>query len=803
MGILWQDIKYGVRMLLRQPVFTVVAVLTLAMGIGANSAIFSVINAVLLRPLALHEPERIIKIWESKPEGFTGTASVPNLVDWREQNDVFTNIAAYQFANFSLQGQDYPERVRGLTATPDLFDVLGVAPQIGRTFTSEEDQAGSHRVVVLSHRLWQRNFGGDREIVGREVMLNGESYTVVGVMPASFIFPGQTTELWVPLVFTETQRASRGTHAFFAIGRLKPGVTFEQAQEQMIAIASRIEQQYPNEQALRSVLLIPLQEETVRFIRPALFVLLGAVGLVLLIACTNVANLQLARASARRREIAIRTALGAGRGRLARQFLTESVMLSLAGGAVGLLLALWGGSALVSMASGFLPRASEIGLDGRVLVFTFIMSLLTGVVFGLAPAFYCSKTDVQKALKEGGSAGEGPQRNWIRSILVVGEVAAALVLLIGAGLLIKSFARLQQVDSGLRPENVLTLSIALPQAKYPTQQTTVGFYNQLLERVSGLPGVESAGIINFLPMQQWGFNGDITIEGQGPYPPGQSPLAEYRAASPDYFRALGISLIAGRLFDERDQENSQKVIIINQELVRRYMLGEDPIGRRIRAFGSDWRTIVGVVRDVKQSGLMRNVMPEIFLPYTQVPSASTMRGMSLAARTATDPLQLADAIRAEVLAIDPAQPVYNVQPMEAVIANSISDRRLNMVLLSIFAGLALLLAIVGVFGVMSYTVTQSTREIGIRMALGAKTTDVLRLVVGQGLMLTGVGVVIGAGAAVALTRLMASLLFGVGATDFMTYAAAIVALVIVAAIACYLPARRATKVDPMIALRYE
>lgn len=800
MGVLWQDIKYGARMLLRQPVFTVVAVLTLAMGIGANSAIFSVINAVLLRPLAFHEPDRIIKIWESKPEGFTGTASVPNLVDWREQNDVFTHIAAYQFANFSLQGQDHPERVRGLSVTPDLFDVLGVPPQIGRTFSPEEEQAGSHRVVVLSHRLWQRNFGGDRNIVGREVMLGGESYTIVGVMPASFIFPGQTTELWVPLVFTESQKASRGNHAFFAIGRLKPGVTFEQAQEQMIAIASRIEQQYPNEQALRSVLLIPLQEETVRFIRPALFVLLGAVGFVLLIACTNVANLQLARASARRREIAIRTALGAGRGRLARQFLTESIMLSLAGGAVGLLLALWGGNALVSMASGFLPRASEIGLDGRVLVFTFIVSLLTGVVFGLAPAFYCSKTDVQKALKEGGSAGEGPQRNWIRSILVVGEVAAALVLLIGAGLLIKSFAQLLDEDPGFNPQNVLTMRLTLPAERYSEDAQVAAFYEQLLQKVAATPGVETAGLISVLPLEPRSFTFSFTIDGQTPPADGDDWYANLRWTSPDYFKVMGISLVSGRFFTDRDRISTPGAAIINQAFARRFFGDQDPVGKWLRIpFGNGFRAeIVGVVTDTRQR-LNLDPGPDLYISSLQTPT----RAITLVARTGPDPASLAQAIRDQVMAIDPDRPVSSIRTMEQVVSSSVAVRRFYMLLLAVFAGLALALATVGIYGVMSYTVAQSTREIGIRMALGAQVADVLKLIVGQAMVLAFIGVCAGAAGALALTRLMTSLLYGVTPTDPATFVSVSVLLIAVAALACYVPARRATKVDPMIAIRYE
>jgi putative ABC transport system permease protein len=799
MVTLWQDLRYGARLLLKHPTFTLVAVLTLSLGIGANSSIFTVVNAVLLRPLPFAEPERLVSIWETTAKFDRGSVSVPNLRDWREQNDVFTGIAAFQYGNISLQEGDHPERLAGVTASANFFDLLGVRPQLGRTFLEGEDQPGQHRVVVLSDGLWRRNFGADPGVVGQSVVLGGENFTVIGVMSPGFQYPSRLTELWVPLVFTEEEQKSRGTHNYLVIARLKPGVELAQAQEQMSLIARRLEQQYPEDQAKRNVKLFTLQEEIVQYIRPALMVLLGAVGFVLLISCTNVANLLLARAAARQREIAVRMALGAGRWRLTRQFLTESLLLSVLGGGLGLLLARWGVDGLLVLAGNSLPRAGEVTLDWRVAGFTLLLSLLTGLAFGMAPALQVSKTDVQEALKEGGNAGSSQRRNRLRSLLVVAEVASALVLLVGAGLLIKSFMRLQEVETGMRPENVLTLAITLPEAKYPKPQLATGFYARVLERVKALPGVEGAAVINILPLLRTGYNGDVEIEGQS-YGAGQLPFAEYRVVSPDYFRTLGIPLVRGRFFDERDREGAPGVVIVNRTFVNKYLAGQDALGKRIKP-GAEWVQIVGVVGDVKQSGLTRPVMQELFMPYEQ--AASYTQSMTLVVRGAQDPEGLISAVRREVLAVDPSLPVYNVQTMETVITRSVSERRMNMLLLTIFAGVAMLLSMVGIYSVMSYTVTQSTREIGIRMALGAQPRDVLKLVVGQGLVLTLVGVAIGILGAFGLTRLMASLLYGVKATDPLTFAGVSALLVAVAMLACYLPARRATKVDPMVALRYE
>jgi putative ABC transport system permease protein len=801
-GNLMQDVRYAVRTFTKQPGFVAVAVLTLALGIGANSAIFSVIYGVLLKPLALKEPERVVKLWESMANGFQGSVSFPNLKDWREQNSLFSQLAAFQFANVSLQAGDSPERVRAATVTAEFFEVMGTPPQLGRVIAAGEDQAGRARVVVLSHQLWQRSFAGDPGIIGRDIQLGGETFSVIGVMPASFRFPARTTELWIPLVILPQQAASRGNHAWLVIGRLKDGVTLSQAQGQMNVIARRIEEQYPDQQTGRGVLLIQLQEETVRNIRPALLMLLAAVGFVLLIACTNVANLLLARAAVRGREMAIRTALGAGRVRIIRQLLTESLILSACGGLFGLLFAYLGLNALLKLATGILPRAHEVTLDNRVLIFTMLLSLLTGIIFGLAPALHTSKIDLQSSLKEGGAAAGTQQRTWLRSLLVVFEVAAALILLIGASLLIKSFARLQQTDSGLQTENVLTMGLTLPNAKYPTAQASNTFHRQLLERVSGLPGVISTGIISKLPLQDFGYNGTVNIEGQPPLPAGQTIFVEYRAVSADYFRTFGIPLIAGRFVNERDQAGTAPVVVVNQTFVKQLLNDQDALGKFVVLDNTKYQ-IVGVVGDVRQSGLTRTARPEMFWHYPQVPYTDLRSSVSLVARTATEPTSVVAAIRREVQAIDPGQPIHNVKTMNEVVADSVADRRLNMLLLGVFAAVALVLALVGVYSVMSYQVAQHTREIGIRIALGAQTRDVLKLVLGQGLLLTLAGIAIGIGGAFALTRLMENLLYGVQATDTLVFSTVPLLLILIALLACCIPARRAARVDPLIALRYE
>ena len=793
-----KDLRYAFRMLRRKPGFTTVAVLTLALGIGGNTAIFSVVNAVLLRALPYPEAERLVSIYESLPQGGTGSVSVPNFLDWRAQSEAFTGVAAYQFGDFNLREEQQPVRAIGATVTANFFDVLGVTPQAGRGFLEGEDQAGRERVVVLSDRLWRRSYGADPGIVGQDVMLGGEKYQVVGVMPPSVQYPA-SVELWVPLVFNDRQLASRGSHAFIVLARLKSNVSFEQAQEQMSTIGRVLEQQYPGPQEGRGVTLVRVEEETVRGVRPALLMLLGAVGFVLLIACTNVANLLLARAAARRKEVAIRSALGAGRWRLMRQFLTESVVLALLGGAAGLLVARWTLQALSTLTSGYLSRTGEVSLDWKVLAFTAALSVLTGLVAGLAPAFHVSRADVQETLKESGNAGSSPRGTWLRSGLAVAEVAAALVLLVGAGLLVKSFLRLQRVETGLRPEGVLTMRVSLPPARYDTNEKSALFYREVLARVSALPGVESAGVINMLPLQRYGNNGEIEVEGRAPLPPGRVPLTEYRMASAGYFKALGIPVLAGRVFEPSDEADSARPVVVSRELVRTFFPEGDALGKRVRGGSGDWWTIVGVVGDVRQSGLTQPSRPELYFPYT----IGRPDGMTLVVRAASDPSETTGVVRREVQAVDPNQPVYNVRTMEEVIDNSISHLRLNMTLLTIFAGLATLLAVVGIYSVMSYLVTQHTREIGIRVALGAQPANILKLVLGQGLALTLVGVGLGALVAFGLTHLMTRFLYEIGGNDPLTYVTVSLLLIFVALVACYIPARRATKVDPLVALRYE
>jgi putative ABC transport system permease protein len=803
LGDLWQDLRFGARVLVKQPLFTLVAVLTLALGIGANTALFSVINAVLLKPLPFPESDRIVALYETfKPSG-ESAVSVPNLRDWQRQNTVFEGIAAYVDGVFNLQAGDIPQRLQGLSVEANYFDVLGIKPQLGRAFLKGEDEAGNERVVVLSDALWRNSFGADHGIVNKTIPLNGQRYTVVGVMPPE-LSALSGTQLWAPLVFPDDEKTARGSHNYYVIGRLKQGVTLEQAGEQLSVIAARLEQQHPEAQAGRGARLQRYEEQIVGDVRQPLFMLMGAVGFVLLIACTNVANLLLARAAGRSREIAVRVALGAGRWRLIRQFVTEGVLLSFAGGAVGVVTAWLTLDFLGKLAFAFLPRASEIKLDLRVLGFTLLVSILTGIIFGIAPAAQALKTDVQDALKDGGKgSAAGFGGNWTRSALVVTEIAAAFVLLIGAGLLIKSFAKLQSVDTGLQPENVLTAKLSLAAEKYTNADALRRFHRQVLERVAALPGVEAAGLTSHLSVEQYGTNGYVTVEGKT-YAPTQEPLVEFRVVSPDYFRAMGVKLVRGRAFDERDTQDSPLGVIVNETMARSIWPGEDPVGKRVsgRPVWPGWVPVIGVVADVRNMGLTEPPTPEFYFNYTQG-GEGVLRNMTLAVRSRLDPASLATAVRRETQAIDPGQPLFEVQTMGAVLDGVVSDRRLNMMLLSVLAAFSLVLALVGIYGVMSYNVTQHTREIGIRMALGAQKRDILKLVVGRGATLALAGVMLGLLASLGLTRLMSGLLFGVSPTDPATFGGIGALLFAVALLACYLPALRAIKVDPLIALRYE
>jgi putative ABC transport system permease protein len=802
METLLKDIRYGVRVFAKNPGFTIVAVIALALGIGANAAIFSVVNSVLLRPLPFADPDRLMIIRETKLPQFPEFSVSPgNFLDWQKQNTVFERLVAISGSAFNLVGAGEPERLQGQRVSDGFFAMLGAAPQIGREFLPEEDQPGHSNVVILSHGLWKRRFGGDANILDQTIMLNGQSYTVVGVMPPTFRFGGRTTELWTPIAFTAKQAQQHGSHFLQAVGRLKPDVSIEQARAEMTGIADRLAEQYPDANAGWNLKIVPTLEYAVRSIKPALLVLLGAVAFVLLIACANVANLLLARAASRQKEIAIRTALGANRWRIVRQLLTESVLLSFAGGVVGLLLAVWGMSLLLALAPENLPRMTDVSLDGRALLFTAAITLLTGLVFGLAPALQTSKPNLNETLKDAGRGStEGGRRQIIRSSLVVLEVALALVLLVGAGLMIKSFLRLQKVDPGFNPDNALAVEISLPQKKYSENAQQAAFYNQLIEKVAALPGAQAVGATCALPLED-DFVLGFMIEGRPPYPPGDEPSTNYYSVSKDYFPAMGMQLLRGRLFTDSDTKDSPHVVIINETMAKKFFPDEDPIGKRIHVTMGPvtYREIVGIVGDVKQYGLDQETPPQTYEPFLQQPFS----GMTLVVRAAGDPTNLSAAIRNEVLNLDKEQPVSSIKSLDQIIAASTSQQRFAMMLLGVFAALALALAAVGIYGVMSYSVTQRTHEIGIRMALGARGSDVLRLVVKQGFFLTIAGVALGLVASLALTRLMSSLLFGVSATDPVTFAAISLTLTAVALTACAVPARRATKVDPMIALRYE
>ncbi len=796
-----QDVRYGFRMLLKNRSFTLIAIFALALGIGANTAIFSVVNAVLLRPLPYYDPARIMTVLHKE----LGPVAPANFFDFREQQSVFESIAAAQYWTANLTGRDRPEQINGVQLTADMFHLLGVTPMLGRTFSDGEDQPGNERVIVLSHRLWQRRFGGDSGLINQQITLDGQSYTIIGVMPKEFQFApfwATRAEMWSPLNLAP-RTGDRGGQSLRIFARLKEGVTREQAQAEMEAIGQRLEQRYPDSNAGLKVFVDPLHEVVVGKTRPALLILLGAVCFVLLIACANVANLMMARATARQKEIAVKTALGASRSRIVRQLLTESVMLATAGGVAGLFLASWGISGLLALSPANLPRAQTISLDGYVLCFTLAISVLTGLVFGLVPALQASKLNLNESLKEGGrSSTEGRRRNRVRRLLVVSEIALALVLLVGGGLMIRSFLRLQSVDSGFNPRNVLTMIVSLAGSEHSTGPKRAAFFNQLIERVESLPGVESASAINHLPLagDLWGLG--FRIEGRPAPLPGEGPVGVYRIVRPNYFKTMGATLVAGRDFTERDNETADGTVIINEAMARRYWPDEDPIGKRIDLSGEESRPreIVAIIKDVKQGDWAAKPRPEMYLPHLQTTSP---RYLTLVVRTGSEPLKLATAVQSEVWAIDKNLPVSEIMSFEQAISASIAQQRFNMLLLGIFAAVALLLAVVGIYGVMSYSVTQRTHEIGIRMALGARASDVLKMIVGQGMTLVAIGIGVGLVGAFLLTRLMESLLFGVSVTDPLTFIAISTILAGVALGACFVPARRATKVDPMIALRYE
>jgi putative ABC transport system permease protein len=820
----WQDVRFGVRMLLKKPGFTAVAVIALALGIGATTSIFSVVNAVLLRSLSFPDSERLMIVRETNlARGIAdGGASMPDFREWRTRNQVFEQLAAFSADNFNISGNEEPERVSGAVVSADLFNVLGISPAQGRAFLQEEEQFGRHRVAIVSDELWRKRFGAAARLSDQTIKLNGEVFAIVGVMPREFEFPERATTLWIPLSLPEkSPYNTRGNYWLGVIGRLKPGVSQAQAQANMNEIHRQLEQEI-KETAGFGALLISLQESLVGDVQTALLILLGAVGFVLLIACANVANLLLARAASRQKEIAVRTALGASRQRIVRQLLTESMMLGLLGGACGLLLAVWGVSLLVGLEPE-LPRINEINVDARVLVFTLVLALLTSLVFGLMPAIQASKSDLNESLKEGGRSATGGERSQrARKALVVAEIALSLVLLVGAGLMVNSLLRLQKVNPGFRTDHILTMQLSLPEAKYPSDrpELTTGFYQQLIERVRTLPGVQSVGVTSSLPLTNSGWGKLLTLEDRAiPTSLQDVPVVQYRHVSPEYFKTLGIPLLEGRSLSERDTRDTLPVAVINETMARRYWPDGNPLGKRLYlgppeellppgALPPDYRfirwTVVGIIGDVRQRGLNEPLGPEIYtLPEQSLTNDSPVRSMYLAVHTATEPTGLTAAIRRQVEELDKEQPTAEVATMEKLLSDSLSRTRFSTLLMGIFAVVSLVLAGVGVYGVMSYMVTQRTHEIGIRMALGAQKGDVLKLIVGQGMMMALIGTVIGLAGAFAVTRLMASLLFGVSATDPATFVVISLLLIAVALLACYLPARRAMKVDPMIALRYE
>jgi putative ABC transport system permease protein len=818
-----QDLRYGVRMLLKQPGFTIIAVLTLALGVGANSAIFSVVNGALLKPLPYPESERLVWLAERALNFPTMSISYPNFTDWRAQQTTFEQFGVYNSTSMNLTGRGEPLRLNGTRISADALTAVRAQAAIGRIFNNDEDKPGAPLVVVLSYALWQSRFGSDPKILNQTITLDGRAYTVIGVAPPDFAFPYRV-DLWTPVgpKSSEPSWQSRGNHpGLKGVARLKPGVTLEQARADMDAIAVRLGQQYPDTNKHNRVRVEYLLDEYVSDSRWALWTLLGAVGLVLLIACANVANLLLARAASRQKEMAVRAAMGASRFRILRQLLTESLLLAVLGGGLGLLVAQWGVPMILTMGGDVIPRASEIRLDPMVLAFTAVTALLTGVLFGLAPAWQASRPDVQTVLKETARTTTGG-RTWLRRGLVIGEVALTLTLLIGAGLLLRSFHRLQQVDPGFSPDHILSFRLNLPVRKYETSEQQIAFVQSLEQKLRALPGVSDVGFASQIPLDDNDWQTGFLIEGRPAPPPNERPSMEVTLVSPEYFRVMQAPLLQGRYFTEQDnrahlagrdfkgQSGEQRWIagaksaIIDEEFARRYWPNESPIGKQIRLPWSDRPeqqpvlTVIGVVARVKTDRLNeQGGFVQVYFPIFQAPTDN----LTAVVKTTIEPETLGAAARAQVTAVDPDQPIYEMRTLTAMRDNSMASERLNLQLLGAFAVVGLLLAAIGLYGVLSNSVTERNHEIGVRLALGAQNRDVLRLVLRQGMSLAMVGVGVGLAASLALTRLMKSLLFGVGAADPLTYSTIVLLMALVAFLACYLPARRATRVDPMVALR--
>jgi putative ABC transport system permease protein len=810
MDVLWRNVVYSVRMLLKRPSLTAVAIIAIALGIGANTAIFSVVNTVILQPLPYEHPEQLVMLaTEQRNQALDGRGSfsVPDFLDIQRASTTLEYVAMHQGTGTVVTEGGDPERVLGAAVSADYFPLLRVKPVLGRVFTREEDKPGAPSIVLLSYGLWQRRFGGDPNIVGREINLGGKT-TVVGILPAGFQYPidEESQDFWEPLFaatfLTKEAREARANRNMSAIGRLKRGVTVDQAKADLDLLARQVEQHSPESNTNIIFNAVSMHEDITREYRTALFVMLGAVGLVLLIACANVANLLLARAAARQKEVAIRMALGASRRRIAGQLLTESLLLSLAGGVLGLLLASWGIDLLVAYGPADVPRLHNVAVDRYVLLFTLLVSTLTGLIFGLAPALQAAKPDPGNMLKDAGRGLSHAGRSRMRSALIVSEVAFSLMLLVGAGLLINSFWRLLRTDAGFDARGVLALDIPLSRARYPKPEDRPPVFEQLVSKMKALPGVRDAAVVNNVPLTDFDYELSFQIEGREPYKPGNEPVADYTVASNDYFRTMDIALQRGRAFTTHDTANTPQVMVVSEAFVKRYFPNEDPIGRRIIFDGNNRvpREIVGIVADVRRNGLDVEVQPEMYVSHVQNPE----RRMNVVLRTESgDASQLAQAARAEVKAFDANQIIWRVQTLEELLGTSVAPRRFNMLLLGIFAGVALVLAAVGLYGVMSYSVSWRTHEIGIRMALGAKRADVLRLVVRQGMTMTLIGLAIGLAGAFVFSRVMIGLLHGVSPTDPLTFTGVSIVLLLVAFLACLIPARRATRVDPIVALRTE
>ncbi len=810
METLLQDLRYAFRLLAKSPVFTGIAVLTLALGIGANTAIFSVVNAVLLRPLAFRDASRLVLIAERNPYATIST-SYENYVDWRDQSHSFESMEATRGTTITLTGAGEPEHLNARMMTAGMFPLLGVDANLGRTFRPEEDRAGGAPVVLLSYGLWQRRFGGSRDVIGKSMNLDAQPYTIVGVLPSGFELL-QPAEVFLPFTpWAATLPDDRNWHpGIFPIARLKPGVSREQARTEMAGIAKRLEEQYPIYNTGTGADVVGLQEQMVQNVRPALLLLIGAVSFVLLIACANVANLLLARAAVRGREVAIRTSMGASRWRVVRQLLTESVLISLAGGALGLLLAWTALGPLLKISADSLPPAFSVGLDGWVLVFTLVVSVGTGLLFGIVPALRTARLDLRETLNEGSRGStEGPGQHRLRGSLVAVEIALAMLLLVGAGLLLRSFSRLQDVTPGFQPDHLLVADLPLSQTTYAKPEQRFEFYDRLVERAKSLPGVRSAAAASFLPVSGGGGLLHFNITGRPPKSPHDYIAAGYRTITPNYFETLGVPLLQGRLLTPADREKAPAVVLINATMARTYFSGENPLGKRIQVGATPdpdplnpEMEIVGVVGDVLQ-GLGLDPKAEMYLPYRQADQVLPVFQLSVVLRTAGDPLLQAAALRSALAEIDPNQPLVKVRTMEDNMAATVAQPRFRTWLIGIFAALALLLAAVGIYGVMSYSVTQRTSEIGIRVALGAQPSDVFRIVVGEGLRLALLGVAVGLVAALVLTRVLQTFLYGISASDPLTFAGVAVLLTLVGVAASFFPARRATRVDPIVALRYE